>query len=472
MVQAAAAGVMYALGHVGFGIWPLLFVCLVPFWAVLDPCRTSTLRRALWLGLVFGAAVYVAGYGWLWWLVDGFLAGQRLFGVFLWLLYGVWVAAGFAVHAAITWGLWRRSGRLWGAAVSSLVLVQWLQPHLFWAEMGVGLIHAPVLAQTAELGGPLLLTGWVASINAVVLHVMDPRCTSNNQPAKVRAGHRVLQGPVVLVAFFSLAAVMFGVQRLNENTADRTSADDRLKVGAVQANLSPSVDAAERIQAHRQYVAMSRTLTAQGADLIVWPESAYGPALRLPLPIAGHSIRSDISVPLLFGGTSVEPDEQGQRLGNSVFLVEKDGMIRQVYRKRLLIPWAEFVPLSTVWPALRRMFPHAQRFSTSKEAEAFEVPGWRIATPICYEIVHASYVRRLMRKIDPHVIVTVANDAWFGDSQEPWIHLAVARLRAIEHRRWIVRATNSGISALIDPRGLIEKQTPLSKASVLFGIVH
>ncbi|MEO1335938.1 MAG: apolipoprotein N-acyltransferase, partial [Myxococcota bacterium] len=189
-------------------------------------------------------------------------------------------------------------------------------------------------------------------------------------------------------------------------------------------------------------------------------------------PMAGHVIRSDISVPLLFGGTSIERDARGRRAGNAVFLVEPDGMIRQAYRKQLLIPWAEYIPMSTVWPALRRMFPHAQRFSAPSRAEALELSPWRLATPICYEIVHADYVRRLVRTLRPHVIVTVANDAWFGDSQEPWIHLSMARLRAIEHRRWIVRATNSGVSALIDPSGRATRQTPLFESSILFGSIH
>jgi apolipoprotein N-acyltransferase len=78
----------------------------------------------------------------------------------------------------------------------------------------------------------------------------------------------------------------------------------------------------------------------------------------------------------------------------------------------------------------------------------------------------------MVASADPHLIVTLANDAWFGDSAEPWMHLALARLRAVEHRRWLVRATNSGISAIVDPAGRLTARTGLLTRDNLRGTVH
>ena len=83
-----------------------------------------------------------------------------------------------------------------------------------------------------------------------------------------------------------------------------------------------------------------------------------------------------------------------------------------------------------------------------------------------------AFVRRMVRSAHPDLLVMLANDAWFGDSHEPWIHLAVARMRAIEHQRYVVRATNSGISALIDPAGRVLARTELLARQNLRGTVH
>ena len=461
LALSATGGVLYALGHVGFGAWPLLWFSLAPLWRGQDPRWGHSLSYSAGCGFIFGACAYVLGYSWLWSLVEVFLEGNRWLAVGLWIANGAWFAIGFAIHTWLLAILGRRGWSLTGSAVASLIVVQWLQPQLFAAELGTGLIHAPLLAQTAEWGGPLLLTAWVAAINGVLVSIWSWKRQERGRPDR----------GILAVLTMSTIALLFGGFRMGSWTPPSSSTP--IRVGIVQANLSPSADAAERIRAHRRYLELSRTLTAQTKlDLIVWPESAYGPAVRLPLPVAGQTIRGDLTTPLLFGGTSLVHDEHGEHRGNSVFLVETDGMIRSMYRKNLLIPFAEFLPFEDVVPSLREWFPHAQRFSPPDRSEALKLNHWRIVTPICYEVVHASYVRHLIRRDRPHLLVTLANDAWFGDSQEPWIHLNLTRLRAIENRRWVVRATNSGISAVIDPLGRVVTRSELFAPDTLQAIVY
>ena len=458
-LAAAVGGALYAVGHVGFGVWPLLFICLVPLWRQLDPARGRSLSASIGAGFAFGAAVYAVGYAWLWWLVDGFLAGHRGLGVVLWLAHGIWLAAGFAVHSAWVHIAWRRGGPLWSITVPSVVVVQWLQPQLFAVPLGAGLIHAPWLAQMAELGGPLLLTAWLAAVNTTVLSTISWLLSEKPLP----------KTEVLVVAAAVIAALVFGAFR----TRAVSDSAESLRIGIVQANLRPAAAAVERLRAHRQYLEMSRGLLHQGTvDLLVWPESAYGPAVRTPLPVAGHGIRSDLPVPLLFGGTALHPSASGPTRGNAAFLIENDGFIRAAYEKTLLIPFAEFVPAASVWPELREWFPNAQRFSAPVRTRALTLGRWQLATPVCYEAVHAGYVRRLVHETNANLIITLANDAWFGDSQEPWIHVTLTRLRAIEHRTWLVRATNSGISAVIDPAGRIVARSSLLEAATLTATVH
>jgi apolipoprotein N-acyltransferase len=218
---------------------------------------------------------------------------------------------------------------------------------------------------------------------------------------------------------------------------------------------------------------MTRALLTEGdVDLVVWPESAYTRGIRRPLPVASRPIVQDIPVALLFGASSAS-EEHGRKIKtNSALLAGTDGFIRDAYDKNLLIPLAESLPLAGTLPFLTSLFPHAEQFAAANALSALRLDSWRIATPICYEAIRPDLVRRIVRETQPHLFVTLANDAWFGDSQEPWLHLGLAQLRAIEHRRWLVRATNSGVSAIVDPGGRLVARTGLLARETLRGVVH
>jgi apolipoprotein N-acyltransferase len=224
---------------------------------------------------------------------------------------------------------------------------------------------------------------------------------------------------------------------------------------------------------HRLHLDQTRELLAEGPlDLVVWPETAYLRGLRRPLPVSGDPVREELRVPLLFGGSSVH-EEGGRRVrSNSALLVGADGVIRDAYDKNLLIPLAEYAPFAHLVPGLAALFPHLQEFRAARDAPPLALGPWRIATPICYEAVRPEFVRRMVAEGGAHLIVTLANDAWFGDSQEPWIHLALARLRAIELRRDLVRSTNSGVSALVDAAGRVVARTGLLTRENLRGEVR
>jgi len=459
-LQAALGGALYCLGYVGYGLWPLLIVFLVPLWLALDgrsddgaalaprAQRPRPLRAAL-LGGVFGAVAYAGGFGWLWRLAEVFLAGNLLVGGVLWLGYGLWFALGFAIYAALFAALRAHSASVALAGIAPLLLVEWLQPQIFTVNAGAGLIHAPLLVQIVDLGGPLLASALLGALNVVVFVTWRWLCGGDATPRVAWAVG------VLLVAATSL----YGWQRTAAIAARDASATS-LQVGIVQANLGVLEKRTQGVITHERHLAQTRELLRDGPlDLVVWPETAYVRGLRRPLPISGLLVVEDLGVPLLFGGTSV--DEHGGRRvkSNSAFLVAADGTIHDAYDKNLLIPLAEYAPLASVFPQIGAWLPHVQDFAASSETPPLRLGAHRIATPICYEAIRPDFVRRMVRASAPHLLVTLANDAWFGDSHEPHMHLALARLRAIEHRRWLVRATNSGISALVDASGAVVAQT-------------
>jgi len=460
---AALGGVLYFLGYLGFGAWPLLGVFLVPLWGALEATRTRSVGVSARVGLVFGAVAYAGGYPWLWRLVEPFLDGRTGLGAALWALHGLWFAAGYGVYALLFRALRARGWPVAAAGIPPLLVVEWLQPQLFPVNAGAGLVLAPHLVQIADLGGPLLLSAFVGAMNAVAYALW--RAARGAHPVRPWAAAALGIGLVLgVVGYGSLRAAQ--IARAVEAAAP-------LRVGVVQANLGLMEKRRQGVLGHRRHLEQTRALLAEGPlDLVVWPETAYVRGLRRPLPLDGQPIRQELDVPLLFGGTSVF-EEDGRRVSaNSALMIGADGAIRDAYDKNLLIPLAEYAPLARFVPAIGRLLPHAQAFRASDRVPPLRLGELRISTPICYEAARADLVRRMVREARPDLIVTLANDAWFGDSQEPWIHLSLARLRAVEHRRWLVRSTNSGISAVVDPTGHVVARTGLLTRESLRATVY
>jgi apolipoprotein N-acyltransferase len=457
-----AGGVLYFLGYIGWGIWPCLLVFLAPLWWALDRERARGRGRGVAVGLVFGFAAFAGGFLWLWPLVDSFLAGNVWLGAALWLAYGAWFALGFALYAAVVQRLRALGRSIALAGIAPLLVLEWLQLQVFPLYLGAALALLPRWAQAADLGGPLLLSALVAGANVAVLETWVWWSGRRSRPLAVWG------------ATLAIALTVLGYGTWRTRTLETAIAGaPALRVGMVQANLGVEDKRQLGIRTHRRHLEETRALLADGPlDLVVWPESAYVRGLRRPLPLSGRNIRAEVEVPLLFGGSSVL-ERDGRRLRyNSAFLIGADGTIRDVYDKNLLIPLAEEVPFLERFPSLGPYFPEVQEFRAAHDVPALRLGPWRIATPICYEAIRPEFVRRMVRESRPHLLVTLANDAHFGDSQEPWLHLALTRLRAIEHRRFLVRATNSGVSAVVDPMGRLVARTDVLTSANLRAVVH
>ena len=231
----------------------------------------------------------------------------------------------------------------------------------------------------------------------------------------------------------------------------------------MQANLGLLEKSTQSLITHRRHLEQTRELLRAGdLDLVVWPETAYVRGLRRPLPIAGQLIREDVTVPLLFGGTSID-EEDGRRVkSNSAFLIGADGMIRDAYDKNLLIPLAEYAPFAELVPAIAGWFPDVQEFRAARDVPPLHLGPWRIATPICYEAIRPEFVRRMVAE-------GASRTSWSRwpttpgsvTRRSPGCTSALAQLRAVEHRRFLVRSTNSGVSAVVDPMGRIVARTGL-----------
>jgi apolipoprotein N-acyltransferase len=197
-------------------------------------------------------------------------------------------------------------------------------------------------------------------------------------------------------------------------------------------------------------------------DLVVWPES--------PAPFFEDDARFEQAMkqvahseeaPLVVGsvGMSLAPEEPGWRMYNSALIVGADGARVGRYDKIHLVPFGEYVPYKELLFFARKLTGRVSEFTRGTERKVFRLNGHRYGVFICYESVFADEVRQFAQ-LGAEVLVNISDDGWYGDTSAPWQHLNMARMRAIENRRWILRDTNSGVTVVIDPYGRVRQSIP------------
>ncbi len=426
-----------------FELAPLAFLSWLPLLLVLG--RVSAVSGAL-LGLVQGVATNVLAFLWMvpavhrvagisWPGALGALGllcvGQGLRASLLSLGYRVLVIDA-GLFRPVAFGAW-------------LALVESVFPMVFaWGSYGL-LYAAPIWTQLASIGGATLVTVSIGFVNEALAMA-------------IAQGRRRRWYALLLAAAALSALSLFGWWRLRSVDAETAKAQ-RSKALVVQGNLL----AAELEQRDPAAVYREATLRAlaehPGAEWIVWPETAvfYGTeAQRLPElfrdvltrdPASGVA-SPRIALPLVLGVVV----EEGAKRFNSVVAAAPGGTLTGRYDKRLLVPFGE-------GPRARG---RAGRFASSPGVNQapLDVNGRAVGTIICFEALDSERVRDAMSFGRAQLLLNPTSDAWFSGSIGPRMHLAMVAIRAVEHGRYLLRPTTSGVSALIDPGGRLVWELP------------
>jgi apolipoprotein N-acyltransferase len=207
--------------------------------------------------------------------------------------------------------------------------------------------------------------------------------------------------------------------------------------------------------------------SATHPDLVVWPES--------PAPFVEDDARFQQALvaiaheehaPLVVGniGTDFSAEEQLWRDYNSALIVSADGARLGRYDKIHLVPFGEYIPFQNLLTFAHKLTGKVSSFTRGSEPKVFRLPGQdgashRYGVFICYESVFADEIREFSQ-LGAEVLVNISDDGWYGDTSAPWQHLNMVRMRAIENRRWILRDTNNGVTAVIDPYGRVRQSIP------------
>ncbi len=450
-VAAVLGGVLAFLGYVGFDRFYLEWICLVPIlWAI----REQTPGRAFLIGWVGGIVGHGGGFYWIvtmlrqfadapWPLAAG---GLLLLAAANGLVFAAWAWATRLVCEGKGWSVAWISPVIWTAAEKFV-------PQLFPNYLGASQYKLSVVTQIADLAGILGVTFLVIYANSAVYAVLEG--IRRRQPRPWR--------PAAVLAVVLSAVLAYGAVRIA--MVDRAAAAaGAITVGVVQTNRGAGDKHVDQSLFLREHVEMSRELVKdRPLDLIVWPESVLGLALTARQGTLPPGLLGDLRTPLLFGAV-IQTEEGGERrLYNSAVLVDGAGRIAGTYDKMVLVPFGEYIPFGDVFPQLYAWSPYSGRFWKGQNTEPLLLNGHPLSVNICYEDIFPAQVRLLMRggreRRVPDAMFNLTNDSWYGDTVQPMEHLVLASFRSIEHRRALVRSTNTGISAIVDPVGRIDRRT-------------
>lgn len=462
LALAALGGLLYVLAFPGVDQFYLAFIAFVP---TLVAARNVTVRRAVWLGAVTGFVSHLGGYYWVVHLLQEFAYLPLPVAVFGWLLVCAGQGASFGVGLGLARWLGKRTGWPWAVTLAvGLTAMDFLYPLLFPSFIANTMGGWLWMMQTAELWGVLGVTALVGAINGAFADVLLARL--DRRPWPVRTA--------VTVGAVWIACLVYGVVRIGQIDA-RTASAEKLTVGLVQSNIGGAANHEQRAEAVRRHVRATKTLHARGVDLVVWPEGALGRVIDPQRSNVVRSVLQGTPQALLFGATRFDVDQHGTRLPhNSAFLSDETGQVLGWYDKTVLLAFGEYIPGGDWFPQIYKMLPYSAHFGRGTSTAPLELDGWKLGTYICYEDIIPRFVRKLMVPHEgerPHVMVNITNDSWYGDTTEPPIHLSLAKFRSVEHRRALVRSTNTGISALVDPAGRVVKQTRTYHEETLVGEV-
>ena len=445
-VIALLGGALFSLSLSPLGFWPLALASPVALYAVSQEC---SVRRTIFRFYLYNVGLFGVGVSWIFVSINEYGNASVPLSGGLVLLF-VLAYSLICVPQAVLYSRYlKRGGMLGAASFSGLwVLQEWFRSWFLtgfpWLFVGYGAMGTPLenIAPIAGVFGVSLVTVFLGTSLYVAL------------------AHRSWK---LLIPGFLLFLVSLSASYLSFTRYERT-----VSVSLIQGN----IDQHEKWQPQNRWPIFDRYKNASesewGSDLVVWPEAAI-----TLFPEQATEALKDLDRRATMAGSALVlgiPDrhDSGGFQNTVIVLGKGEGQ----YVKRRLVPFGEYVPLEEYLRGLIGFFnlPMSHNMKGPAKQQPLIAGGNLLSLSICYEVVYPDLVRSSVES--PDLLMTVSNDTWFGSSVGPWQHFQMARMRALENGRAMIRATNNGVTALVDYRGLVQARLPQFQAGVLRGEVE
>ena len=443
-------GVM-TLTFAPFSLWWLGPVALACYCAMLN---TPRFRGAFWRGWLFGSGLFVSGASWVYVSMHTYGDMPMPLAALVAALFGIGLALFCAVHGVLYRRLTPRSSGLWASLsfAGLWVLVSeafrgWVLTGFPWLLVGTAHVESP-LAGYAPLGGVYLVSLVTALSGALLYHCI--RASAHALPRFMAAAG--------FVALWGIGAL------LPRQWAHPTG--QPLNVALVQGNLAQETkwEAEGQYQAIERYAQLTQRITQ--ADVIIWPETALPMWNTQALPVM-ERLQSTLSPhTALMSGMLTFDNNHAYNSVVALSPIDAPAPLQRYY-KHHLVPFGEYIPLSSaLGPILNIMsIPSSSIASGDDRPAPITLHNVKLGIAVCYEIIFPELVRE--RALAADMLVTVSNDTWFGASLGPLQHMQMAQMRALENNRYVLRATNNGLTGVVDAEGHLTATLPQFEPGVL-----
>jgi apolipoprotein N-acyltransferase len=460
---AIASGVLIALSFPNAGFSFLVWFALIPLLIALEGASHRTAFRigftcglSAYMIILYWVNIVITQYGHLPWIVS----------IPLYLMPAAWLALFYGLATLVA-----RYGEQAGLKTAFTLPVAWVAGDFIrsflltgipWAMLGHSQYRTLPLIQIADITGVYGITLLIVLANVVFYRVL--RANSG-----VGVPYPAKSALVLIIGL--IATLFYGFGRLNGVEAQSGPA---LRVALIQGNIPQDVkwSPAFRDRTLAIYEQLTRKAAKEGADLVVWPESAV-PFFLQDQPEEAEQIRRlarELKSYLLFGSPAHELRNGNTAFLNSAFVIAPNGETIARGDKMHLVPFGEYVPLGRFFPFINKLVAGIGDFSPGEHATPLPVGRTQAGLLVCYEVVFPELARDYVRN-GARILINITNDAWFGNSSAPYQHLSIAAFRAVETRTPLIRAANTGVTAIIDQNGHIRTMTALFEEAYKTGEV-
>lgn len=467
LLISLVSGVALSFAFPKHDLFFLAWFSMVPFlWGLTYHSEKTAIKA----GISFGLGLFFGTQYWIYYSINHYGNAQFLISILIVFLLCLYESLYVAIFALFTNLAVRRSKLpVFLIAPAFWVCAEYLRGIIFtgfpWSFIAHSQYKILPLLQIADITGAYGISFLIVGLNSIIVDFLLLQKRRKKIPLYPAFPTYLGLLTIVLLFVFSF---LYGYYRLGYKPSGNP-----VKISIIQGNIEQDKkwDPAYQNAVFERYLSLTRSVSQDRPDLVVWPETAVPFFFGTDREFSDRliSFQQENRIPLFFGSVMVRPiTTRKYRLTNSAILLDESGKTLSSYDKIHLVPFGEYVPLRNLLFFVDKMVEGVGDYVSGNEYTVFRASFGQFSPAICYELVFPSLIRTFFNR-GGNFLVTITNDAWFGNTSGPYQHFSAAVFRAIENRRPVVRAANTGISGFIDSSGNILSRSNLFRRETLKG---